>query len=118
MTCESCTYRDGNNLDICKNCPHYDPSEVTKPRWDLEEVDIWEIAKASYQKEILEEWQPLKGKIPAVSDCPKCERYSLQFDAIYIRFECRNKECSLFGKLIHHPSKLFTQIVARLLETE
>jgi hypothetical protein len=118
MKCEWCAYRDKKNLETCKNCPDYDPSETTKPHQDLEKIDIFEVAGKSYHKEILEGWQPLKGKIPTLSDCPECKRYSLQFDAIYNRFECRNKECPLFGKLIRHPSKLFTQIITNLLETE
>jgi predicted Zn-ribbon and HTH transcriptional regulator len=118
MKCEWCTYRDKKNLETCKNCPDYNPSEMTKPRWDLEKIDIFEVAEKSYHKEILEGWQSRKAKIPTLSDCPECKKYTLQFDAIYNWFECRNKECPLFGKLIRHPSELFRQIATKLLEPE
>jgi hypothetical protein len=117
MKCEGCAYRDKKNLEVCEACPDYDPSETVKPRWDLEKIDIFEVAEKSYHKEILEGWVSWKGKIPATSDCPQCNRYTLQFDAIYNWFECRNKECPWFGRLIRHPSKVFTQIVGKLLET-
>jgi hypothetical protein len=118
MKCEWCVYRDKRSLEICKNCPDYDPSETARPRWALEKADIFEVADKSYHKEILEGWQSRKGKIPTTSNCPRCKRHTLQFDAIYNRFECRNKECALFGELIRHPSKQFTQIVTELLEIE
>jgi len=118
MKCEWCAFRDVENLPLCKGCPNYDPTSTTTPRHDLEKVDIFEVASKLYDKEILEGWQSRKGKIPTLSDCPQCKRRYLQFDPVYNRFECRNKECALFGKLIRQPSKLFTQIVTNLLETE
>lgn len=118
MKCEWCAYRDNKDLETCKNCPDYDPSEAAKPRQDLENIDIFTMAKKLHRKEILEGWQSTEARIPTLSDCPECKRYTLQFDTIYNQFECRNKECPLFGQLIRHPSKLFTQIVTELLRTE
>lgn len=112
MKCEWCVYRDKKNPEICKNCSF---NETTKPRQDLEKVDILRMARILHDKEI----QAWKDKIPRLSRCPECNERSLRFDSIRDYFECLNKECPLFLKPISNTSdtsELFGQIVIRLLK--
>lgn len=112
MECEWCVYRDKGYPEICKYCRY---NETTKPRQDLERIDIFELARGLHSKEVQEGVQAIKGKIPELSNCPKCERYSLFFDSIHNQFECLNRGCVLFGKPIVNHSELFVQIVIKIL---
>jgi hypothetical protein len=111
MKCEWCVYRDKKNLEICKACSLNDPSEMTRPRRDLESVDICKMARILHDKEI----QEVKDKIPNLSNCPKCNEHSLRFDRTSNQFECLNKECEWFLKPILYGSELFKQIALKLL---
>jgi hypothetical protein len=116
MKCEWCVYRDGKNPEICEHCSLNDLTGLSRPRQDLEKLNIFKMAKKLRDKETQEGIQAIKGKIPRLSDCPKCKVHSLSFDPIHNQFECLNKECALFGKSISNTSELFRQIVIKLLK--
>ena len=112
MKCEQCVYRDGKNPEICKNCSDYDPSETTRPRRDLPNVDIIKMARELHDKKI----QAVKDEMPNLSYCPKCEERSLRFDSARNQFECLNRKCVLFEKPILQGSDLFRQIALKVLK--
>jgi len=114
MKCEWCVYRDKKNLEICKTCPLYDPSETTTPRRDLEKIDIFKMAEKLHDKEI----QGVKDKIPSLSNCPICNEDSLRFDPDRNLFECLNRRCPSCGKPILQGSELFKQISLKLLKNK
>jgi len=114
MKCEWCVYRDKKNPEICKNCSL---NEEIRPRQDLEKLDIFKMARKLHDKETQEGIRAVKGKIPSLSDCPKCEEHSLHFNFIHNQFECLNKKCILFRKPIPNTSELFRQIVIELLKS-
>jgi|GEM_PF-6644967 len=112
MKCEQCVYRDKKNLGICKSCSLYEP---IRPRRDLEQIDIFEMAKKLRQKERQEGIQAVRRRIPSLSDCPECGEYSLHFDGIHDLFECQNPGCILWGKPISNSSARFAEVITRLL---
>lgn len=71
----------------CTNCGHV--PNTGKPRFDMGNVDIFELAKGLERKKE----ENRRAKIPTLNNCPFCKIRSLFYDRISDLFECMNQTC-------------------------
>jgi len=113
---------------ICKNCG-YMPK--TGSRFEIEKVDIFDLAKALKEKEQEKEAEEayltspeyLEKKkererrlaIPRLSYCPYCHKHSLFYNSVDDRFECLNKLCTISSKPILSDTEEYKNVIAHLI---
>ena len=90
MSSQRCPNCGGYSWDDgkCSHCGFV--PKTSKPRFELNKVDIFDLADGLKKKQE----ENRRASIPTLNDCPFCKVHSLFYDRISDLFECMNQTCT------------------------